>query len=201
MLEYHIKESDIEMASDDIYVRKDVYEADQRALRAEIRLGNEEVLKELRQFRVEINGKIEEVRTELNGKIADFREEVNGRFAEVNDKFAQVDKRFSQVDGRFDRLEAKVEVLTGRVDGLEKRMDGFENRLVSIQTYVGLGIAFVTMLITLYTFLAPIVKAAKNFLNNASKIESSSAVTVEQVREIFRAEAEAIISSKLQARQ
>ncbi len=147
------------MASDDIYLRKDVYEADQRAAKAESRLGYEEILKAINQFKGEVNS-------------------------------------------RFDKLEAKVEVLTGRVDGLEKRMDSFEARLDSIQTYVGIGIAFVTMVITLYTFLAPVMKAAKNFLNhltNEKKHESSPGLTAEQVREIFHTEAEAIIDSKLKA--
>lgn len=60
------------MASDDIYVRKDVYEADQRALIAEIKLGNEAVLKELRLFREEVNGRFSklEARVEvLTGRI------------------------------------------------------------------------------------------------------------------------------------
>ena len=162
------------MASDDVYLRKDVYEADQRAARAEIKLGNEEVLRAIEQFRIEINGKIEEFR------------------AEVNDRFAKV-------DSRFDKLEARIDVLTGRVDGLEKRMDAFDSRLDSIQTYVGLGIAFVTMVITLYAFFAPLIKSAAKLFKPEPKPESSPSITVEQVREIFRTEAEAIISSKLKA--
>ena len=121
------------MASDDIYVRKDVYEADQRALRAEIRLGNEEVLKELRQFRVEING-----------KIADFREEVNGRFS---------------------KLEARVDVLTGRVDGLERRIDALDHRIDRIEGYVGTGIAFIAMLVTVVVFIEPISRLALCFVS------------------------------------
>ena len=68
------------MASDDIYVRKDVYEADQRALIAEIRLGNEEILKALEQFKAEVNG-----------------------------KFEQISSRFDRLETRIDALDAKVE--------------------------------------------------------------------------------------------
>ena len=68
------------MASDDIYLRKDVYEADQRALRMEISLGNERILKALEEFR-----------------------------AEVNDKFSKVDIRLNSLETKFNALEAKVD--------------------------------------------------------------------------------------------
>ena len=146
------------MASDDIYLRKDVYEADQRALIAEIKLGNEAVLKELRLF----------------------REEVNDRFAKV--------------DSRFDKLEAKVEVVSGRVDGLERRMNGFErqidaldHRIDRIEGYVGTGIAFIAMLVTVVVFIEPISR----FVRKIFKPEPT--ITLEQI--------EALIDSKLQARK
>lgn len=176
------------MASNDIYLRKDVYEADQRTAKAESALRDNEILKAIERLRIEINGKIEEVRIETNKRIDDFRVEVNDRF--------------NQVDKRIDKLESRVDVLSGRMDIFEKRMDSFESRLDSIQTYVELGIAFITMIITLYTFLAPVMKAAKTFLNhlsNETKRDSSPGLTAEQVREIFRSEAEEIISSKLKA--
>ena len=79
------------MASDDIYVRKDIYEADQRALIAEIRLGNEEILKALEQFKAEVNG-----------------------------KFEKIDSRFDRLETRLDALDAKVEYmgnyLNNRID-------------------------------------------------------------------------------------
>ena len=139
------------MASDDIYLRKDVYEADQRALIAEIKLGNEAVLKELRLF----------------------REEVNDRFAKV--------------DSRFDKLEAKVEVLSGRVDGLERRIDALDHRIDRIEGYVGTGIAFIAMLVTVVVFIEPISR----FVRKIFKPEPT--ITLEQI--------EALIDSKLQARK
>ena len=54
------------MASDDIYVRKDVYEADQRALRSEIKLGYEEILKELQQFKGEVNSRFDKLETRFD---------------------------------------------------------------------------------------------------------------------------------------
>ena len=195
MLEYYAKGSVKQMASSDIYLRKDIYEADQRTAKAEAALRDNEILKAIERLRIEVNGKIEEFRIEVND-------------------------RFNQVDKRIDKLESRVDVLSGRMDGFEKRIDGFEkrmdvfekrmdgfdsrldSRLSNIQTYVGLGIAFITMIITLYTFLAPVMKAAKNFLEHfgkETKRDTSPGLTAEQVREIFRSEAEAIISSKLKA--
>ena len=130
------------MASDDIYVRKDVYEADQRALRAEIRHGNEEVLKELRRFRVELNGK-------------------------------------------FSNLEAKFEVLNGKVSGLERRIDVLDHRIDRIEGYVGTGIAFIAMLVTVVVFIEPISR----FVRKIFKPEPT--ITIEQI--------EALIDSKLKA--
>ena len=47
------------MASEDIYVRKDVYEADQRALIAVIEKGNAEILRVLERNYNDLNIKLE----------------------------------------------------------------------------------------------------------------------------------------------
>ena len=101
------------MASDDIYLRKDVYEADQRALRMEISLGNERILKALEQFRVEMNGKLEQFRSE------------------VNDKFSKVDIRLNSLETKFNALEAKVDDM-----GVY-----FNSRISDTHTYMGWGFA------------------------------------------------------------
>ena len=57
------------MLSNDIntneFVRKDVYEADQRALMAEIKLGNAEILKKIDQLAIEVNGRIDKLETKI----------------------------------------------------------------------------------------------------------------------------------------
>ena len=53
------------MASEDIYLRKDVYEADQRALIAEIRLGNNEILKVFGEFREEVNSRFDKLEAKV----------------------------------------------------------------------------------------------------------------------------------------
>lgn len=143
------------MASDDIYLRKDVYEADQRALIAEIRLGNGEILRVIDQFKAEINSKFDQ-----------FRGEVNSQFGEVN--------------SRFDKLEARVDVLAGRMDGLEHRMS-------SLEGYVGNGIAFIGIVVTLLVFIEPVAKRIRRIFKHE--------------KPLTREDVEAIIDAKLQARQ
>ena len=146
------------MASDDIYVRKDVYEADQRAAKAESRLGNEEVLKELRQFRVEING-----------KIAEFREE-------VNDRFAKVDSRFDKLETGFDALEARVDYMGNYLD---KRID-------DTHTYMGWGFASIAIIVAFAVVVIPALKIVKEFFRpsvTVEKVKEISRAIAEEVVE------------------
>ena len=143
------------MASEDVYLRKDVYEADQRALIAEIRLGNNEILR----------------------VFGEFREEVNNRF----NKFEH------EVNGRFDKLESRVDVLAGRVDGLERTVDRLDRRIDRIEGYVGTGIAFIAMLVTVVVFIAPISRLVRKIFR------PEPTITLEQI--------EALIDAKLSGRK
>ena len=78
------------MASSDIYVRKDVYEADQRALIAEIRLANNEQLK-----------KIEE-------SFNTFKKEIDVRFNAV-------EKRLDRIETKVEVLTTRVEGVEKRI--------------------------------------------------------------------------------------
>ena len=73
------------MLSNDIntneFVRKDVYEADQRALMAEIKLGNAEILKKIDQLAIEVNGRIEKLET----KIEVINSRLDGLDARISD--------------------------------------------------------------------------------------------------------------------
>ena len=164
------------MASDDIYLRKDVYEADQRALIAEIKLGNNELLKAVREFREEINGridqtdrKIEQVRTELNGRIDQTDRKIEQVRVELHGEIVQLRH---DTESRFDKLEARVEVLSGRI--------------ASLETFVTASTTFITLLIGLAVFIMPISRALRKFWTPKPQI------TLEQI--------EALIDRKLEAR-
>ena len=73
--------------SSDVYLRQDVFEAKMDAFMAEVRLGNEQI-----------------------------RREIDKRFSEVDKRFNEVDKQFSEVDKRFTELNARIDLIDERTD-------------------------------------------------------------------------------------
>ena len=64
------------------FVRKDVYEADQRALMAEIKLGNAEILKRFDQIAAELHGRIDKLETKI--EVIDYRlDALEGRVGDI----------------------------------------------------------------------------------------------------------------------
>ena len=130
------------MASDDVYLRKDVYAADQRAIIAEMQRGNSEVLRVLEQFRSENKAALEQLRSENKAAISELRTDMNDRF--------------NQVDTRIGKLEAQVVVLSGRVRELERSM-------TSMHSYWIIGISFVSLVIVIATVLQPMLRYIRMF--------------------------------------
>ena len=130
------------MASDDVYLRKDVYAADQRAIIAEMQRGNSEVLRVLEQFRSENKAALEQLRSENKEAISELRTDMNDRF--------------NQVDTRIGKLEAQVVVLSGRVRELERSM-------TSMHSYWIIGISFVSLVIVIATVLQPMLRYIRMF--------------------------------------
>lgn len=169
------------MASSDIYVRKDVYEADQRALIAEIRLMHNDLLKK-------IDDKFDSFRVEIDKKFNSFRSEVNQKFEGIDKKFEGIDKKFEGIDkkfeginakfegvnARFDRLERKVEVLTARVDGLD-------SRITDTQNFMMIGFALIGFLVAFAVFVQPLAKFFKNWFKPKFTPEQ-----LEQIKELIR---------------
>ena len=82
------------MTSDDIYVRKDVYEAEQRALRNEIKAGNQEILRALEQFKSEVNSRLDK-----------FEGEVNSRFDKLESRVGALEEKVEYVrTALYDRI-------------------------------------------------------------------------------------------------
>ena len=148
------------MASDDVYLRKDVYAADQRAIIAEMQRGNAEVLRVLEQFRSETKEAINQLRSETKEAINQLRTDMY--------------ERFNQVDARIGKLESQVVVLSGRVDGLERSME-------SLHSYWGIGVGFVSLVIVLVTFLKPISRYTRRFW------KPKPLITLEQVEALIDA--------------
>lgn len=172
------------MASDDVYLRKDVYAADQRAIIAEMQRGNAEVLRVLEQFRSENKAAISELRTEFTSKLDENKAAIEQLRSEnkeaINQLRTDMNDRFNQVDARIGKLESQVVVLSGRVDGLERRTN-------SLEVFVTAGIGFIAMLITLLVFIMPISR----FMRRLWRPQPT--ITLEQV--------EALIDAKLSPKQ
>ena len=69
--------------------------------------------------------------TDLRTEMKNLREDMNKRFEAMDRRFEAVDKRFEAVDRRF---------------------EAFDRRFNSMQWLIGLGIAFLTVLMSLYRF-------------------------------------------------
>lgn len=167
------------MASDDIYLRKDVYEADQRALRMEISLGNERILKALEEFRSEVNGKFDKI----DGKF----EKVDSRFDKVEGRLDKIENRLDKVEGRLGRLETRFDSLETKVDYVASYLD---SRISDTHTYMGWGFATIGIIVAIAVVVIPLTKLFKEFFKPS--------VTVEQVKEISRSIAEEVVNAKLQ---
>ena len=162
------------MASENEFVRKDVYEADQRALMSEIKLGNAEILKRFDQIAIELNGKIEKINTDLNNKIDKVNADLNSKIDKVNaDLNSRIDKFETQVNSRFDKLEARVEIIDANVQYLNKRLD-------DTQLYMSWILALIGILV------AVAVVAVPYFFRKIFK----PSITLEQVEELINTKIE-----------
>ena len=162
------------MASENEFVRKDVYEADQRALMSEIKLGNAEILKRFDQVAIELNGKIEKINVELNNKIDKFATDLDKKIDKVNaDLSSRIDKLEAQTNSRFDKLEARIEVIDANLQYLNKRLD-------DTQLYMSWILALIGILV------AVAVVAVPYFFRKIFK----PSITLEQVEELINTKIE-----------
>ena len=91
------------------YVRRDVLEARDSALIAEIRLGNEKILREIDSVRREMDKRFNEMHSEMDSRF----KEMDKRFNEMH---SEMDSRFKEVDKRFNKLETEIAILSERTD-------------------------------------------------------------------------------------
>ena len=101
--------------SDDIYVRKDVFEVEMR----NINLKLDNIWEELKSQREEIKSHGEEIKS-LAQSVAVLSERVDGNFSTLS----------GRIDGNF-------ATLSGRIDGLEKRVDTTNTFLYYLLVLIG----------------------------------------------------------------
>ena len=104
--------------SDDVYLRRDVFEEKMDAFMSEIRFMNEQLRGEIR----EVNAKIDTVEKNLNARIDSVEKNLNARIDSVE----------KNLNARIDGVEKH---LNARIDGVDARVDDLRNDI-----YLGLVI-------------------------------------------------------------
>ena len=116
--------------SDDIYVRKDVFEVEMKNINSKL----DNILNELASQRKEINT--------LTQSVAVLSERVDGNFVTLSER---IDGNFATLSGRIDgnfatlsgRIDGNFATLSGRIDGLEKRIDTTNTFLYYLLVLIG----------------------------------------------------------------
>ena len=112
--------------SDDVYLRKDVFEAKMDAFMTEIKLMNQNMRSDLRQ---DIH--------ELSKAVSVLSE--------------RTDRNFEILSARIDRLDARIDginsSLSSRIDGVNARVDDLRNGLYLWLVVIGTFISFITLFI------------------------------------------------------
>ena len=88
---------------------------------------------DLRKDMLDLREDMRDLREDMNGRFAALREDMNGRFVTLRE---DMDRRFEAGDKRSDELR----------EDMNKRFN-------SMQWLIGLGIGFLTVLMSLYQFL------------------------------------------------
>ena len=115
--------------SDDVYLRRDVFEAKMDAFMSEIRFMNEQLRGEIR----EVNAKIDTVEKNLNARIDSVEKNLNARIDSVEKNLnARIDSVEKNLNARIDGVEKH---LNARIDGVDARVDDLRNDI-----YLGLVI-------------------------------------------------------------
>ncbi len=130
--------------SDDVYLRRDVFDAKMDAFMATIRLENQNLFIQIRK-------------------------ELDERFAKVDERFAKVDERFAKMDERFAKVDERMDKLEKRMDRLEIQVDALNERTEDTRTYVTLVLTLLGVLVALLAAIVAFPFVQKFFQWNESR--------------------------------
>ena len=108
--------------SDDVYLRRDVFDAKMDAFMATMRLENQNMLIQIRK-------------------------ELDERFAKVDEKFAKVDARLAKMDERLGNLENRVTGLEQQVGFLGERTEDTRAYVTLVLTLLGVLVALLAAIV------------------------------------------------------
>ena len=129
--------------SDDIYVRKDVYEAQMQGMNTKLDM----ILEEMRVQREEMKMQVKELREEMKAQreehkaqMKELKDEMNGIREELKAHVKESQEEHKAIRNDIAELTRVVSVLSTRVDGLDARMgdtrSNLEGRMSDLQRAV-----------------------------------------------------------------
>ena len=93
----------------EIYLRRDVFEAKMDAFMAEIRLGNEQLRREMQEMEARLDNKIQSVKSELHEEIQGVKSELKSDIHALEMQTAKLEARVSNVETRVGNVETMVQ--------------------------------------------------------------------------------------------
>ena len=175
-------------ASDDVYLRKDVFDAKMEAFFERIDNRFDKLETKIDKNYAELDAKIDKNYAELNAKIdknySELNSKIDQKYAELETK---IDKNYIDLNVKIDKNYAE---LSGRMDRLEGKMEGFEYKLEAVND----TIAFRLSILTLAVAIVGLFFAFFTWKNNSTSNITSTSLTREDVVKIF----EQLIDAKLQ---
>ncbi len=175
--------------SDDIYVRRDVFDAKMDLL-----------FERLDKAVVEIKGEVKTLSERVDSLEKSLNERINGVEKSLNEKIDGVEKRLNEkIDGVEKRLDE-------RIDGVEKRLDdkisGVERRIDDVDWKINFMSNFLYYILVLLGALLLLPSVSRWFENREARKENrNNAVnfTLDDVRRLIAEEINAKIPTKPQA--
>lgn len=137
------------VSSDDIYVRKDVFDVHLQNINSKLEL----ILAEMQSFKAELQAQRNEMKSmrndinELSKTVAVLSERIDRNFDTLS---ARIDGVNNSLSSRIDGLDAS---LSSRIDGinasLSARIDGLDNRVSDLRNDIYLGLVVLGIIVGL----------------------------------------------------
>ena len=170
--------------SEDIYVRKDVFEANMQGINTKLDI----LLEQMKAQREEHNVQMKELREEMRAfkeeqkaQIAEFREEMRAQREEHKAQIKELQDEMKAMRADIAELTRVVSVLSERVDGnfktLSARLQGVEGQISGLRNGIYLGLVILGIVLGM-----PAVQ--KMFQSWAERVKRPS-LTVDDVKRLI----------------
>ena len=170
------------VSSDDVYLRKDVFDAKMDAFMSEIRLMNEQMRREMQEMKAELHQEIQSVKTELHEEIQSVKTELHEEIQSVK---TELHEEIQAVSTRVAKLET-------RVDSMDKSLDRSISILTLIVTFVGVIVGF--------AIFAPALLEFVKGLRKAQVVQEDSERLNDRIDNLVKQEVERLMKMQLSAK-